>query len=298
MKEVVTAASLSDAVRQARCAGRSVGLVPTMGYLHVGHLRLAARARAENDLVVMSVFVNPTQFGPNEDFERYPRDLERDRRLAAAAGVDLLFTPDLETIYPGGPEAQAVWVEPGPLAEHLCGASRPGHFRGVATVVAKLLNLVQPDRAYFGQKDAQQAIILTRMARDLAFPVEVRVVETVREPDGLALSSRNVYLSAAERAQAIVLHRALQLARSMVEAGERDAQVLEGGMRRCIAEAAPLARIDYVTVADLQTLRPVRGALTGDALIALAVYFGPTRLIDNEVVSLSSPVSSTRPQGR
>jgi pantoate--beta-alanine ligase len=156
----------------------------------------------------------------------------------------------------------------------------------VATVVAKLFNLVQPDRAYFGQKDAQQAIILTRMARDLAFPIEVRVVETVREPDGLALSSRNVYLSAAERAQVIVLHRALQLAGSMVEAGERDAQVVEAAMRRCIAETAPLARIDYVTVADLQTLQPIQGHLASDALIALAVYFGRTRLIDNVAVRL------------
>lgn len=284
MRQIENVAELRRIVRETRCSSLSIGLVPTMGALHEGHLRLVDRARAENDLVVMSVFVNPTQFGPHEDFDRYPRDLEADRRFAAERGVDVLFTPDVSTMYPGGAADQAVWVEPGPLAAYLDGATRPGHFRGVATVVAKLFNLVQPDRAYFGQKDGQQAVIVARMARDLAFPIEIHVVPTVREGDGLALSSRNVYLSPAERAQATIFCRALELAREQIEAGERDPQRLEHSMREFIAGAAPLARVDFVTVADLDTLQPIRERLDRDALIALAVFFGSTRLIDNMIV--------------
>ncbi|HLJ68976.1 MAG TPA: pantoate--beta-alanine ligase, partial [Chloroflexota bacterium] len=218
---------LSRELRAARAAERAVGLVPTLGYLHAGHAALMRQARAENDVVVASIFVNPTQFGPTEDFERYPRDLVRDRALAGAEGAAILFVPSVETMYPEGPENQRVWVDPGELARHLCGASRPTHFRGVATVVAKLFNMVSPDRAYFGAKDAQQAIIIRRMAGDLAFPVEVQVVPTVREPDGLALSSRNVYLSPAERAQAPALKHALDLARDRILAGERGALDIE-----------------------------------------------------------------------
>jgi pantoate--beta-alanine ligase len=284
MRAVDQVSALRDMVRGWRRENQSIGFVATMGYLHVGHLRLVERARAENDRVVMSIFVNPTQFGPSEDFDRYPRDLERDRKLAEECGVDILFVPSMETMYPGGAESQQVWVDPGPLAAHMCGASRPGHFRGVVTVVAKLFDIVQPDRAYFGQKDGQQALIITRMARDLSFPVDVRIVPTIREPDGLALSSRNVLLSPDERAEAVVLSRSLQLARAAMSGGERDARQLEAMTRAFITENAPSARIDYVTVADLDTLQPIDGDIVGDALVALAVFFGSTRLIDNLMV--------------
>ena len=284
MREAKEVATLRDIVQRWRRENRSIGLVATMGYLHAGHLSLVEQARSENDRVVMSIFVNPTQFGPSEDFDRYPRDLKRDRRLGRQGGVDVLFTPTIETMYPGGAESQLVWVDPGPLAAHMCGASRPGHFRGVVTVVAKLFHMVQPDRAYFGQKDGQQALIITRLARDLSFPVDVRIVPTIREPDGLALSSRNVFLSPDERAQAVVLSRSLQLAREAVRAGERDAPRLEAMTRAFITENAPLARIDYVTVADLDTLQPIDGDVVGDALVAVAVFFGSTRLIDNLMV--------------
>jgi len=283
MREITTAGEIRTATAEARCAGRSIGLVPTMGSLHAGHLALAAAARGENDLAVMSLYVNPTQFGPNEDFERYPRDLGNDRRLAADAGVDILFAPAPEVMYPSGAAAQRVWVDPGSLAAHLCGASRPGHFRGVATVVAKLFHLVSPDRAYFGQKDGQQAAIIQRMTRDLAFPTEIRVLPTVRESDGLALSSRNVYLSPEERAQAPALSAALRWAGERVAHGDRDPRTLEAGMRALILERAPLARIDYVTVAEAESLQPASAPI-GDALIALAAYLGTTRLIDNVMV--------------
>ncbi len=282
MREVETVPPLRESVREARCAGRSIALVPTMGYLHDGHLSLARQARAENDLVVMSVYVNPTQFGAGEDLDRYPRDLDRDRLLAQAAEVDVLFVPAHTTMYPS---AQVVWVDPGPLADHLCGPTRRGHFRGVATVVAKLFAMIQPDRAYFGQKDAQQAMIVRRMARDLGFPIEVRVVPTVRERDGLALSSRNVYLSPEERRQALA--RALDRARRAAGEGERSTEILERDIRRGIATEAPLARLDYVTIADPSTLQPLEANMTGDALVALAAYFGSTRLIDNVVIHVA-----------
>lgn len=283
MKEVTTASQMREIVGRARCQGAVAGLVPTMGYLHAGHARLAAEAREENDLVVMSLFVNPTQFGQGEDFERYPRDLEHDRTVAAGASVDVLFVPDGETMYPGGSDRQHVWVDPGPLAAQLCGASRPGHFRGVATVVAKLLNVVQPDRAYFGQKDGLQASIVTRMVRDLGFRVEIRVVPTVREPDGLALSSRNVYLTAEEREQAPALSAALQWVRGEIERGEREPRSLECGLRECLQRMAPLARLDYATVAGIEDMRPSDSPIH-DSLIAVAAYFGGTRLIDNLIV--------------
>jgi pantoate--beta-alanine ligase len=284
MREAKEVAALRDIVQRWRRENRSIGFVATMGYLHAGHLSLVEQARSENDRVVMSIFVNPTQFGPAEDFDRYPRGLKRDRQLGRQGGVDVLFTPTVETMYPGGAESQQVWVDPGPLSAHMCGASRPGHFRGVVTVVAKLFHMVQPDRAYFGQKDGQQALIITRLARDLSFPVDVRIVPTIREPDGLALSSRNVFLSPDERAQAVVLSRSLQLAREAMSAGERDAPRLEAMMRAFITENAPLARIDYVTVADLDTLQPIDGDVVGDAFVAVAVFFGSTRLIDNLMV--------------
>lgn len=206
MDEVTDAASLRARLASARSAGGSIGLVPTMGYLHAGHMRLISRARADNDVLVVSLFVNPTQFGPSEDLDRYPRDLGRDRALTKEAGVDVLFLPSMETMYPDGPSHQEVWVEPGSLATYLDGASRPSHFRGVATVVTKLFNLVQPQRSYFGQKDFQQALIVQRMARDLAFDTCIVIVPTVRDDDGLAVSSRNVFLSSHEREQATVIH--------------------------------------------------------------------------------------------
>jgi pantoate--beta-alanine ligase len=259
-----------------------------MGYLHAGHSQLMDEARRENDLVVASIFVNPTQFGPAEDFERYPHDLERDREVARAHGVDILFVPTLDTIYPGGVEAQKIWVDPGDLAAHLEGAARPGHFRGVTTVVGKLLNLVGADRVYFGQKDAQQALIIAQLIRDLAFPVEMRIVPTVREPDGLALSSRNVYLSAEERPQATALFLSLQLARDLVTRGDRDPAQIEAAIRDRVQRIAPLARIDYVSVADLTTLHPLDKPIASDLLISLAVLFDKARLIDNIIVRFSN----------
>lgn len=252
------------------------GFVPTMGYLHEGHLSLIRRARAENDHVAVSIFVNPTQFGPHEDYNRYPRDLERDLRLLEPLQVDLVFVPSVEEMYLPGFQT---WVIVEELSRPLEGASRPGHFRGVATVVAKLFNIVQPDRAYFGQKDAQQAVVIRRMVRDLNFPVEIVVCPTVREPDGLALSSRNTYLNPQERQAATVLFRALQAAKARYEAGERDGERLREAMRE-VLRGEPLARVDYVSVADPETLEEL-SRVEGSALLSLAVYIGNTRLIDN-----------------
>ncbi len=252
-----------------------VGLVPTMGALHGGHVALIERARAECASVVVSIFVNPTQFGPGEDYERYPRDLEADLRTCAAHGVDLVFAPDVPTIYPPG---HSTTVDVGPLGTVLEGAARPGHFRGVATVVTILLDLVRPDLAYFGQKDGQQVVVVGRVVRDLALAVRLVVVPTVREPDGLALSSRNAYLSAAERAAAPVLYRALRAAVDDYARGERDAERLRARMREVLA-AEPLARPDYVSVADRETLEEL-AAVDRGALLSLAVRFPSARLID------------------
>lgn len=253
----------------------SVGAVPTMGYLHAGHLALVRRARAENDHVVVSIFVNPTQFGPAEDFARYPRDPDRDLALLRAEGVDAVFLPDTGEMYP---EGFSTSVEVHGLTDRLEGVHRPGHFRGVTTVVAKLLLILQPHRAYFGQKDAQQLIVVRRMVRDLAFPVEVVDVPTVREPDGLAMSSRNVYLSPGERRAAAALPRALERVRELWRGGVRDAAALRNAMRQ-VLDAEPLVRTDYVSVADPDTLDELDAA--GDrALASLAVRIGGTRLID------------------
>lgn len=278
MRLVRTIPELREILAEERRAG-SIGLVPTMGYLHQGHLSLVEASRAQNRFTVMSIFVNPTQFGPGEDFARYPRDLERDRAMAEAAGVDLLFHPDAAEMYPAG---YRTYVTVEGLSERLCGRFRPGHFRGVATVVSKLFHLVQPRRAYFGQKDAQQVAVLRKMVRDLDFDLEIVVCPTVREPDGLALSSRNVYLSPAERQAATVLSRALSWAQDRVREGEREAAVLLAGMRR-VLEAEPLCRLEYLEVVDAENLEPL-AHLGGDVLIALAAYFGKTRLIDNAVL--------------
>ncbi|MBX6341415.1 MAG: pantoate--beta-alanine ligase, partial [Thermomicrobiaceae bacterium] len=247
-----------------------------MGYLHAGHLALVERARGENDRVVVSIFVNPTQFGPQEDFNRYPRDLERDLALLREARVDAVFAPSVAEMYPPG---FATYVEVGGVTERLEGAARPGHFRGVATVVTKLFNIVQPDRAYFGQKDAQQLVVIRKMVADLAIPVEVVAVPTVREPDGLALSSRNVYLSPEERRAAVALSQGLFAARDRFQAGERDAEALRETVRARVARE-PLVRLEYVSVADPETLEEL--STVGDrALVSLAARVGATRLIDN-----------------
>jgi len=276
METLTTVAAIRNRRRAERRAGRRVALVPTMGFLHEGHLALVRHARTLGDTVWVSIFVNPTQFGPNEDFDRYPRDLGRDSRRLEAEGVDVLFAPSVEEMYPREPVVQISFSG---LDRVLCGASRPGHFAGVGLVVAKLFNIVEPDVAVFGQKDAQQALLIRWLAEDLSFPVRIEVAPTVREPDGLAMSSRNTYLSAAERAAAPVLHRALRAAGGAIAIGERDPQAVESLLRRTI-EAEPLAEVEYAVCVDAETLRrPQR--IERPVLLALAVRFGATRLIDN-----------------
>lgn len=272
---------MRDFVRQERQAGRRVGLVPTMGYLHQGHLSLVAAARQAADTVVMSIFVNPLQFGVGEDYEVYPRDLTRDAGLAEAAGVAAIFAPSVAEMYPPG---YSTFVEVENLTEGLCGASRPGHFRGVTTVVSKLFNIVQPDVAVFGQKDFQQAVVIQRMVRDLNLPLEIIVAPIVREADGLAMSSRNTYLSPEQRTASLVLYRSLKLAEERIAAGERQAAQLKQTLVDFIG-AEPQANIDYVEIVDAESLKPL-AELQGRVLIALAVRFGSTRLIDNTVVEV------------
>jgi len=268
--------------RELRARGKRIGLVPTMGALHEGHLSLMGRAREMCDTVVASIFVNPTQFGPNEDFEQYPRDLARDAEFAFTRGVDFIFAPAHEDMYPQG---FATYVIVERLSEKLEGASRPGHFRGVTTVVNKLFNIVHPHFAFFGRKDAQQVIIIKRMVRDLSMDVEMVVGPTVREEDGLALSSRNVYLSTEERKAATVLRRALERCRTLYNGGERDSDRLISTMRTLI-EAEPLARVDYIAITDTEWLEPVEIIPTDrPTLVSLAVFVGNTRLIDNIVLN-------------
>ena len=267
----------------ARSAGRTVGLVPTMGAFHDGHASLMRRARDERDHVVVSIFVNPLQFGQGEDLSRYPRDEDRDLSIAGELGVDMVFAPSVEEMYPAGlPE---VTVDPGPLGDRLEGAARPGHFRGVATVVAKLFDVVGPSTAYFGEKDAQQLAVLRRMVRDLSFPIEVEGCPTVREPDGLATSSRNAYLSPKQREAAGCLFLALSEAAEMARGGERDAATLVAAMAREIG-ATPEARIDYAAVVDDETFEEV-STIAGPARALVAARFGETRLIDNLLLPVS-----------
>jgi pantoate--beta-alanine ligase len=261
-----------------RRAGRSIGFVPTMGALHEGHLSLVRAAKAENDIVVVSIYVNPTQFGASEDLAKYPRTLDRDRELCEREGVDLIFVPSDAVMYP---ERYATYVAVERLTEGLCGRSRPGHFRGVTTIVAKLFNVVQPDAAYFGWKDAQQAIVIRRMVEDLNLPVRVAAMPIVREPDGLAMSSRNVYLSAEHRRQAPVIHAALEAARAVWERGGADDALELAARIRDDIEKGSEGRIDYVEVVSLDRLEPLRRVERGNTLIAAAVFFGDTRLIDN-----------------
>jgi len=283
MRIVKSAAAMQRMARRWRTRGMRVGLVPTMGYLHEGHLSLIHRARravGRRGVVVVSLYVNPTQFGPKEDLSRYPRDFSRDRKLCGAAGVDVLFAPDDQQMYPrNGADAFSTVVAEESLSRIMEGAARPGHFCGVTTIVAKLLNLVMPDLAVFGAKDFQQAAVVQRMARDLNFPVKILVAPTVREPDGLALSSRNKYLDATQRRSAAVLYEALQLAGKLSRRGGMPAGALKKRLTQFIAQR-PGARLDNIEVFDPKTLQPVRRAGRGSQ-VALAVYFGKTRLIDN-----------------
>ena len=273
--------------RAARAAGKTVGLVPTMGYLHEGHLSLIQKARAECSVTVVSIFVNPSQFGPQEDFARYPRDLDRDRALVERAEADIIFHPDAGALYPDGAAALRTWVTVEGMSDVLCGGSRPGHFRGVATVVTKLFNIVEPDAAYFGQKDAQQAIIIKRMAKDLDSGVRIEICPTVREEDGLAMSSRNKYLGPAERPAAAVIHRALSSAAAAARAGEWSPRRLVEAAR-AVLEKEPLFTTEYVELVDATSLSSVsasEGPLPRESLLAVAGRIGQTRLIDNVIIT-------------
>lgn len=270
------------AIGVARTHGKIIGMVPTMGALHGGHASLIRAARAEAGFVVVSIFVNPAQFGPNEDLSRYPRPFEQDMKVCDVEGVDLVFHPSTDIMYPAGFKT---YVSVAALQDVLEGASRPGHFRGVATIVLKLFNIVQPDVAYFGQKDAQQARLLQKMVCDLNVPVRIRTCPIVREPDGLALSSRNVYLDAEQRKNAPVLFRSLEAMRARIGAGEHQAEPLLR-LARTLINATSGARIDYVSIVDFETLQPLEH-LQGKVLIAVAVYFGATRLIDNVLLDMA-----------
>jgi pantoate--beta-alanine ligase len=278
-----TIREIREYVREQRKQGLTVGLVPSMGYLHEGHLSLVREAKAHCDIAVMSIFVNPLQFGPNEDFDAYPRDLKRDAQLAGSAGIDAIFAPDVNEMYPTGNGKSLTYVDVEKVTEMLCGASRPGHFRGVTTVVSKLFNIVQPDKAFFGLKDAQQVVVIKQMVNDLNLPVEIVPCPIIRERDGLALSSRNVFLNEEERSQALVLSRSLQEAQRLFQAGERDAGSLMRMATKRI-ESQPLAKIDYVQIVSMRDLSPVTDLIEGEALMALAVRVGKTRLIDNTVL--------------
>jgi len=282
MKTLRTISELRDHLRAERQAGRTIGLVPTMGAFHAGHVSLMERARQETDVVVVSLFVNPTQFGPGEDLAAYPRDEARDAAIAAGAGIDVLFAPPVEEVYPDGFQTT---VTVGALAQPLEGAQRPGHFDGVATVVTKLLNMVQPDIAFFGQKDAQQALVVRRVARDLDIPTRIEVCPTVREPDGLAMSSRNAYLAPPERERAIALRRALDAAEQAVAAGERDASAVASAAHAAMAryEIEP----EYLALVDAENLAPV-DRIDGETLVALAARVGRARLIDNTLITTNS----------
>ncbi|HRG03434.1 MAG TPA: pantoate--beta-alanine ligase [Paludibacteraceae bacterium] len=280
---IETVKELREYLAGQRAAGKTVGLVPTMGFLHEGHLSLIREAKAENDVVVVSDFVNPTQFGPNEDFESYPRNIERDTELALSAGADVIFYPSVSEMYP--PESSTYVEVEGNITRVLCGASRPTHFRGVTTVVNKLFNIVEPNKAYFGQKDAQQVAVLTKMVKDLHMDIELIICPIVREPDGLAMSSRNTYLSAEERKQAVILNQALKKAKNAFANGEKDVVKLTGIITDKINEM-PLAVIDYVSILDFPSLKPII-TIEKDALAAVAVKFGKTRLIDNEILGYS-----------
>ena len=279
MQVITKIGQLKQIVHTAKREGKTVGLVPTMGYLHEGHLTLMRRARQEQGLVIATLFVNPLQFGPQEDYADYPRDLERDCKLAESTGIDVLFAPAVDEMYPDGNGKILSFVDVEKITATLCGASRPGHFRGVATVVTKLFNIAEADVAYFGQKDAQQVAVIRRMTEDLNMNVKIVAVPIVREPDGLAMSSRNKYLAPAQRQAALVLSRSLERAASLLAAGERDSALILAAVRELI-DQQPLAEIDYVSLVDPLSLAAIE-RVEQQALLALAVKFGKTRLIDN-----------------
>ncbi|MFC1632060.1 pantoate--beta-alanine ligase [Candidatus Omnitrophota bacterium] len=279
MKVIRTVKEMQRWAQNAHRKGKSIGLVPTMGYLHPGHISLIRKAGQENDYLVISIFVNPTQFGPKEDFKRYPRDFSRDKKLAKLNGVDILFYPQVKDIYPPGFRTN-VRVED--LSLRLCGAKRPGHFSGVATIVLKLLNICRAQRTYFGQKDAQQAIIIKRMVSDLNVPTEILIAPIVRQKNGLAFSSRNIYLNKQQKKNAAILYKALQTAVDMIKSGEKAPRGIINKISRII-KATPGARIDYIKIVDLDSLETAQ-TLQRAQLIALAVFFGQTRLIDNVIV--------------
>ena len=281
MRVIEKIKDLKAIIRSQKSSGKTIGLVTTMGYLHDGHLSLVKASRDENDFTIMSIFVNPTQFGPNEDFDSYPRDMERDTKLAEAAGVDVIFAPSKDEMYPDG---YKTYVEVEDITNVLCGKSRPGHFRGVTTVVAKLFNIVEPDKAYFGQKDAQQVIVLRKMVKDLNMNLEIVTCPIVRESDGLAMSSRNTYLSPEERSGALALSQSLFEAEKIIKDGERDAAKIIGYIKNRISQVE-VAEIDYVEITDIDDLKSVEH-IAGKVLIALAVRFGRTRLIDNVIVEV------------
>ena len=278
-----TVAELRSEIASAKAAGKTIGLVPTMGALHEGHASLVKAANQENDVVVVSVFVNPTQFGPTEDLDSYPRTLDADCKLAEAQGADIVFAPSPKEMYPS---EDMTWVEvTGDVTKVLCGRSRPIHFRGVTTVVSKLFNLAQPDRAYFGQKDAQQVQVLKRMVKDLFFNLQLRIMPIVREADGLAKSSRNTYLSAEERQAGLILSKSLKHAKELFAAGERDPQKLVAATTAMI-KTEPMADIDYVEIYQMPDLNACQTPMQGENLLALAVRFGTTRLIDNTILEV------------
>lgn len=283
MKIAGTVAEVREQVKQWRKEGLTVGLVPTMGFLHEGHKSLIDRAVKENDRVVVSVFVNPTQFGPNEDFESYPRDMDKDSALCEAAGASLIFHPESSEMYLDG---YSTFVDMSTLTGGLCGKTRPIHFRGVCTVVSKLFNIVTPDRAYFGQKDAQQLAVIRHMVRDLNFGIEIVGCPIIREEDGLAKSSRNTYLNAEERAAATILSKALKEGKAALESGERDAAKVKQIVTDRI-NSEKLSKIDYVEIVDWNNLEPVE-KVADDVLCAVAVYIGKTRLIDNFIFSIKA----------
>ncbi len=282
MKIFTTIEDVREEIKQLKSGGQSIGFVPTMGFLHEGHLSLIRESVRKTQATAVSIFVNPTQFGPQEDFKEYPRDLEHDSGLLEKEGVDVLFVPAQEEMYP---EDFRTYVEVHSLQDKLCGRSRPGHFRGVCTVVMKLFHIIAPDTAYFGQKDAQQAIIIKRMVRDLDLNIDIEVLPIVREEDGLALSSRNSYLNKEERKAAGCLFKSLQRAERMIGEGEKDPHRIIQEIKRII-QSEPLARIDYAEIVDLDYLDPL-DKIEGDILIALAVFIGKVRLIDNTIVSLT-----------
>ena len=275
--EVVTRISeIQFFIRKAKESGQTIGFVPTLGYFHKGHLSLMQRAREENDFVMVSIFVNPTQFGEGEDYLKYPRDLRQDKKLAEEMGVDLIFSPQVSEMYPAG---FSTFINVENLTTHLCGISRPTHFRGVTTIVAKLFNIITPDCAYFGQKDYQQLVVIRQMVNDLNLNIKIVSLPIVREKDGLALSSRNSYLNSSERKSALILYKSLQKAKEMMKSGERKTKKIIGEMEKMIRKEK-LAKIDYMSICNPQTLEDVE-EVKGETLVALAIWIGKTRLIDN-----------------